>query len=63
LSVKDYRWATRQIVRAAAEIGTCRGRLVSVLEGGYDIDRDTSGLAQAVQAHVRELMRSRYHGK
>lgn len=58
LVVEDYAWATHQIVRAAAESPTCRGRVVSVLEGGYDIARETSGLAQAVQAHVRELMRA-----
>jgi hypothetical protein len=54
--VEDYAWATRQIVRAAAECGSCGGRVVSVLEGGYDLEEDTSGLPQAVQAHVRELM-------
>jgi hypothetical protein len=50
--------ATRLIVRAASEMASCRGRVVSVLEGGYDVDKDTNGLAQAVQAHVRELMRT-----
>ena len=30
----------------------CRGRLVSVLEGGYDL----TGLAQSVEAHLRVLM-------
>jgi acetoin utilization deacetylase AcuC-like enzyme/formylglycine-generating enzyme required for sulfatase activity len=31
----------------------CRGRLVSVLEGGYGLE----GLAASVEAHVRELMK------
>ena len=31
----------------------CQGRLVSVLEGGYDLD----GLARSVEAHVRVLMK------
>ena len=57
LVVEDYAWATRQIVRAAETMPSCRGRLVSVLEGGYDIQKETGGLAQAAQAHVRELMK------
>ena len=39
------------IVRQIAE-EHCRGRLVSVLEGGYDLD----GLATSVEAHVRALV-------
>ena len=38
------------IVRAAAE-DHCGGRLVSVLEGGYNLD----ALARSVEAHLREL--------
>jgi hypothetical protein len=57
LVAEDYAWATRAIVRAAGELESCRGRLVSVLEGGYDLRKETCGLSQAVQAHVRELMR------
>ncbi len=30
----------------------CQGRLVSILEGGYDLD----GLAESVEAHIRVLM-------
>jgi acetoin utilization deacetylase AcuC-like enzyme len=37
---------------AAAE-RHCGGRLVSVLEGGYDLQ----GLRESVSAHVAELMR------
>jgi acetoin utilization deacetylase AcuC-like enzyme/formylglycine-generating enzyme required for sulfatase activity len=40
-----------RIVKAIAE-GCCRGRLVSVLEGGYDLD----GLAACVEAHLRILV-------
>ncbi len=40
-------WIVRQIA-----LKHCRGRLVSVLEGGYDLD----GLASSVEAHVRVLM-------
>ena len=39
------------IVKQIAE-QCCKGRLVSVLEGGYGLD----GLAASVEAHVRVLM-------
>jgi acetoin utilization deacetylase AcuC-like enzyme len=55
--VQDYAWATRQIVQVAEECRSCGGRLVSVLEGGYDLSARTDGLAQAVRAHTKELMR------
>jgi len=32
---------------------TCKGRIVSVLEGGYDLE----GLSKSVAAHVMTLMR------
>ena len=59
LSVADYKWATRQIMQAAAKCPSCRGRLVSVLEGGYDVAGQTvaeSGLAHCAKAHVLALM-------
>ena len=40
-----------RIVKEIAE-QCCRGRLVSVLEGGYDLD----GLAACVEAHLRVLI-------
>ncbi|MFQ5958907.1 MAG: histone deacetylase family protein [Alphaproteobacteria bacterium] len=46
----DYAWATAEIVRFAAE--ACDGRLVSTLEGGYDL----RALASSCSAHVRALM-------
>jgi acetoin utilization deacetylase AcuC-like enzyme len=61
LSVEDYAWATRTIVEGAGDTSkcrSCRGRIVSVLEGGYDISPNTAGLRQAVEAHVLELMRA-----
>ena len=45
-----YREATR-IVRALAD-AHCAGRLVSVLEGGYDLD----ALSRSVAAHLQELL-------
>jgi acetoin utilization deacetylase AcuC-like enzyme len=51
LDTSDYAWITDQLV-AVAETH-CGGRLVSVLEGGYDLD----SLAASVAVHVRRLMR------
>ena len=45
----DYEWVTRQLMMVAAE--HCEGRIVSVLEGGYDL----SSLARSVTAHVKVL--------
>lgn len=46
----DYGWITAEI-RALAE-AACSGRLVSVLEGGYDLE----ALASAAATHVRALI-------
>ena len=46
----DYVWATRKLMEIAQR--RCGGRIVSVLEGGYDLD----GLARSVAAHVTTLM-------
>ena len=48
---EDYEWVTGKIREAAAEL--CGGRIVSTLEGGYDLD----ALADSVTAHVGALMR------
>jgi acetoin utilization deacetylase AcuC-like enzyme len=45
----DYAWVTQQIVDVAAH--HCQGRIVSVLEGGYDL----SSLARSVAAHLKVL--------
>jgi acetoin utilization deacetylase AcuC-like enzyme len=50
LSEEDFAWATREICAVAAR--TCAGRVVSALEGGYDLD----ALARSAAAHVRALM-------
>ena len=50
LEADDYAWATRALLAVAADC--CEGRLVSSLEGGYDLD----ALAASASAHVRELM-------
>lgn len=46
----DFVWLTREICALAD--GYCEGRVVSVLEGGYDL----TALAASVRAHVMELM-------
>lgn len=50
LTEDDFAWATEQLVKIARECAG--GRLVSALEGGYDLD----ALASSAQAHVRALM-------
>ncbi len=45
----DYEWVTRELMRFAAE--HCEGRIVSVLEGGYEL----SPLGRSVAAHIRAL--------
>ena len=53
----DYYWATEQLVAIANTY--CKGRIVSVLEGGYNTKGGwLSPLAQCVSAHVRALSSS-----
>jgi acetoin utilization deacetylase AcuC-like enzyme len=47
----DFGWVTREIMAVADQ--SAQGRVVSVLEGGYDLE----GLAQSAAAHVTALMR------
>ena len=51
LETADYAWITEQLVAVADK--HCGGRLVSVLEGGYDLN----SLAASAAVHVRGLMR------
>src|SRR5690606_35712733 len=53
LTEEDFDWATGQLMERADRHGS--GRLVSLLEGGYDLQ----GLAFSVAAHVRRLMKGR----
>ncbi|CCG08072.1 histone deacetylase family protein [Pararhodospirillum photometricum] len=48
--VADFAWATKQIMDIAER--TCESRVISVLEGGYDL----TALASCVAVHVRALM-------
>ena len=47
---EDFAWITRRIAEVAD--GSCAGRVVSTLEGGYDMD----ALAASAAAHVAALM-------
>ncbi len=49
-TAEDFGWVTGEICRLAAEC--CEGRVVSTLEGGYDLD----GLAESVAAHLDALV-------
>ena len=45
----DYAWITEQLVDVAER--HCQGRIVSTLEGGYNL----SALGRRVVAHIRAL--------
>jgi acetoin utilization deacetylase AcuC-like enzyme len=49
-SEDDYAWLTQQIMGIATEF--CAGRVVSVLEGGYNLP----ALAASAAAHIKALM-------
>jgi acetoin utilization deacetylase AcuC-like enzyme len=51
LTEADFGWVTRKLMEVADQ--SAGGRVVSLLEGGYDLQ----GLAQSVAAHVTALMR------
>jgi acetoin utilization deacetylase AcuC-like enzyme len=51
LDEADFAWATLHLMEAADR--HCGGRLVSMLEGGYDL----KGLSGSVAVHVQALMR------
>jgi acetoin utilization deacetylase AcuC-like enzyme len=50
LTEEDFGWATRKLMELADR--HARGRVVSLLEGGYDLQ----GLARSVEAHLVALM-------
>jgi len=50
LDAEDFGWVTRKLMDAASS--SAGGRIVSVLEGGYDLQ----GLKESVAAHVTALM-------
>ncbi len=51
-STGDFAWITAELCKIAGEV--CEGRIISTLEGGYDLN----ALAEATRAHVEELMKA-----
>lgn len=49
---EDFAWLTAEICAIAAEV--CNGRVVSTLEGGYDLN----ALSASTRAHVEELIKA-----
>lgn len=49
---RDFAWISQQMVQVAGQV--CGGRLVSALEGGYDL----TALENSVSAHVAALMQA-----
>jgi acetoin utilization deacetylase AcuC-like enzyme len=52
LDAEDFSWATGKLMDIADR--TANGRLVALLEGGYDL----KGLADSASAHIRRLMQA-----
>jgi acetoin utilization deacetylase AcuC-like enzyme len=50
LEAEDFAWATRKLMNLAER--RANGRIVSILEGGYDLQ----GLGESVASHVEALM-------
>ena len=50
LETETYGWMTDELVTAAKR--HCGGRLVSILEGGYDLD----ALSDCAALHVKQLL-------
>ena len=50
LQSEDYAWVTEQLLDVASKF--CNGRVVGLLEGGYDLD----ALRESVQAHLRVMI-------
>ena len=39
----------------AADLESCHGRIISLLEGGYDTTPRTGGLVRSVEEHLKAL--------
>jgi len=50
LQYDDYAWITKELVAIANKY--CAGKIVSILEGGYELD----SLANSVKSHIIELL-------
>jgi len=55
LSLEDFSWVTKKLVASMSRPeGSGKGRVVSLLEGGYDTS-ESLGLARCVDVHVQAL--------
>jgi acetoin utilization deacetylase AcuC-like enzyme len=52
LDEEDFAWATEELMALADHC--CGGRIVSMLEGGYDLE----ALAASAAAHVASMMKA-----
>jgi len=50
LKPEDFHWMADLVQQVADDV--CGGRVVSVLEGGYDVSKTSDGLATCAEAHV-----------
>ncbi|WP_169569912.1 histone deacetylase family protein [Sneathiella limimaris] len=50
LEAEDYTWITQELLKISEKC--CEGRVVSLLEGGYDL----TGLSESACAHVKALL-------
>ena len=53
LKPEDFHWMGELVQSVADDV--CGGRVVSVLEGGYDVSKSSDGLATCAEAHVLAL--------
>ena len=55
LTAADFGTWTRAIMSLAADLESCHGRIISLLEGGYDTEK-TNGLGKSVEEHLKALV-------
>ena len=55
LTEQDFGTWTRAIMSLAASLESCHGRVISFLEGGYDVTPNTGGLVRSVEEHLKAL--------
>ena len=55
LTAEDFGTWTRAIMSLAASLESCHGRVISLLEGGYDTNK-TNGLGKSVEEHLKALV-------
>ena len=60
LSDEDYYWVQREIMLVADEV--CSGRVVSVLEGGYDLNAIARSAVECMRAQVESAKGPTYGG-